>query len=88
MNIEEINKLKGKIKDFKSKDIFIKIENAIQYYTTIQNAKVIASDQKLIISDQKKQDLIIELFYLDNIKIDGNTICMELSNDLGITLDC
>lgn len=87
MNKEEIAKLKEKMKEFESKDIFIKIEGAIQYYTTIYNAKIIISQQKLIISDQKEQDFIIELFYLENVKIEGNAVCMELSNDINIILD-
>lgn len=87
MNKEEIEKLKAKIMEFQGQDIFVKLENAIQYYTTITSAQVIISDQKLIISDSKQQDFIIELYYLEDVKIDGNTIYLKMANDLSITLD-
>lgn len=87
MNKEEIEKLKAKIMEFQEQDIFVKIENAIQYYTTITSAQVIISDQKLIISDSKQQDFIVELYYLEDVKIDGNTIYLKMANDLNITLD-
>lgn len=87
MNKEEIEKLKAKIMEFQRQDIFVKLENAIQYYTTITSAQVIISDQKLIISDSKQQDFIVELYYLEDVKIDGNTIYLKMANDLNITLD-
>ena len=40
MNTEEIKKLKEKMKEFENQDIFIKLENAIQYHTTINNANI------------------------------------------------
>lgn len=87
MNKEQVKLLKEKMTQFENKDVFIKIENAIQYYTTVYNAKIIMSQQKLIISDEKQQDFILELFYIDNIKIEGNAVCIELSNDINIILD-
>ena len=87
MNTEEIKKLKEKIKEFESQDVFIKLENAIQYHTTINNANIIVSDEKLIVSDEQEQDFIIELHYLEELEEDGNTIYIEMSNDLTITLE-
>ena len=87
MNTEEIKKLKEKMKEFENQDVFIKLENAIQYHTTINNAKIIVSDEKLIISDEKEQDFIVELHYLDEIEENGNTIYLVMSNDLTITLE-
>lgn len=87
MNKEEIQKLKNKITEYENQDIFIKIEKSIQYHTTIYNAKIIVSDQKLIISDGKEQDFIVELFYLDNVKTEDNEILLELANDINISLD-
>lgn len=87
MNKEEIQKLKTKILEYQGQDVFVKLENAIQFYTTIYNAQVIISNQKLIISDQKQQDFIVELFYIEDVKIEGDSIYLELSNDLNITLD-
>ena len=87
MNKEEIQKLRDKIAEYQNQDVFVKLENSIQFYTTICNAQVIVSDQKLVISDQKKQDFIVELFYIEDIKIEGNSIYLQLSNDLNITLD-
>ena len=87
MNTEEIKKLKEKMKEFENQDIFIKLENAIQYHTTINNAKIIVSDEKLIVSDEQEQDFIIELHYLEKLEEDGNTIYLEMSNDLTITLE-
>lgn len=87
MNKDLIEKLRNKITELEGKDVFVKIENSLQYYTTICNAQVIISSQKLIISDSKQQDFIVELYYLEDVRIDGNTIFLELSNDLDITLD-
>lgn len=87
MNKEEIQKLKTKIPEYQGQNVFVKIENSIQYHTTICNAQIIISDQKLVISDSKQQDFIIELYYLEDVKIEGNSIYLQLSNDLNITLD-
>ena len=87
MNTEEIKKLKEKMKEFENQDIFIKLENAIQYHTTINNANIIVSDEKLIVSDKQEQDFIIELHYLEELEEDGNTIYLNMSNELRITLD-
>lgn len=87
MNKEEIKKLKEKMKEFENQDIFIKLENAIQYHTTINNANIIVSDEKLIVSDEQEQDFIIELHYLEELEEDGNTIYLNMSNELRITLD-
>lgn len=87
MNTEEIKKLKEKIKEFENQDVFIKLENAIQYHTTINNAKIIVSDEKLIVSDEQEQDFIIELHYLEELEENENTIYLVMSNDLTITLE-
>lgn len=87
MNTEEIQKLKEKMKEFENQNIYIEIEQSIQYHTTINNASIIVSDEKLIISDKKEQDFIIELHYLDEVEEDGNTIYLEMSSNLRITLD-
>lgn len=87
MNKELIEKLRDKIIEYQNQDVFVKLENSIQFYTTICNAQIIISDQKLILSDSKQQDFIIELYYLEDIKIEGNSIYLGLSNDLNITLD-
>lgn len=87
MNTEEIQKLKEKIKKLENQDVCIELEQSIQYHTTINKAKIIVSDEKLIISDEKEQDFIVELHYLEEIAENGNTIYLELSNDLKITLE-
>ena len=87
MNTEEIQKLKEKIKKLENQDVYIELEQSIQYHTTINKAKIIVSDEKLIISDEKEQDFIVELHYLEEIAENGNTIYLELSNDLKISLE-
>lgn len=87
MNDEIIEELKQKMIDFQNEDVYIELENAIQNHTTIKNAKIIVSDEKLIISDEKEKDFIIELHYLDEIEISNNTVYLELTNDIRITLD-
>jgi len=87
MTNEAIQKLKNKIIEFQCKDIFIKLDDSIQFHTTINNAKIIVSKQKLIISDEDYQDFIIELFYLEEAEIEDNTIILELSNDLRIIVE-
>ena len=87
MNKGLIEKLRDKIAEYQNQDVFVKLENSIQFYTTICNAQIIISDQKLILSDSKQQDFIIELYYLEDVKIEGNSIYLGLSNDLNITLD-
>ena len=87
MENEIIEELKQKMIDFEDEDVYIELENAIQYHTTIKNAKIIVSDEKLIISDEKEKDFIIELHYLCNVEINDNTVYLELTNDIRITLD-
>lgn len=87
MNKGLIEKLRDKIIEYQGQDVFVKLENSVQFYTTICNAQVIVSDQKLILSDSKQQDFIIELYYLEDVKIEGNSIYLQLSNDLNIILD-
>ena len=87
MNNEIIEELKQKMIDFQNEDVYIELENSIQYHTTIKNAKIIVSDEKLIISNEKEKDFIIELHYLDDIEISDNTVYLELTNDIRITLD-
>jgi len=55
---------------------------------TIYKAKVIVSNERLIISDGENQDFIVELQYLENVDIEGNTIDLEMSNCIKISLDC
>ena len=83
---EVINKLKSKIKEFQNQELYIEIEDSIQYQTTIKNSKIIVSNQKLIISDEEKKDFIIELHYLDSIVIDGSKIKLIMYNDLIINI--
>lgn len=87
MNNEEIEKLKEKITEFENQDVFIEIQGAIQYHTTIYKVKIITSQERLIISDEKEQDFIFELYYLDSVKIEDNTIYLIMSNEIKITLD-
>ncbi len=87
MNDEIIEELKQKMIDFQNQDVYIELQQSIQYHITIYHSKIIVSNEKLIISDEQHQDFIIELQYLEDIEIDGNTIYMEMSNDIKITLD-
>lgn len=87
MNKEQIEQLKSKIVEFQNQDVFIEIQQSIQYHITIYKAKIIVSNEKLIISDERNQDFIIELQYLEDIDIDNNTIDLEMSNFIKITLD-
>ena len=87
MNTEEIQKIKEKIKELENKDIYIELEQSIQYHTTINNASIIVSDEKLIISDRKEQDFIVELQYLDEVEENENTKYLNMSNELRITID-
>lgn len=79
MENEIIEELKQKMIDFEDEDVYIELENAIQYHTTIKNAKIIVSDEKLIISDEKEKDFIIELHYLCDVEINDNTVYLELT---------
>ena len=87
MNTEEIQKLKEKIKKLENQDVYIELEQSIQYHTTINNASIIVSDEKLIISDRKEQDFIVELQYLDEVEENENTTYLNMSNELRITID-
>lgn len=87
MNTEEIQKIKEKIKELENQAIYIELEQSIQYHTTINNASIIVSDEKLIISDRKEQDFIVELQYLDEVEENENTTYLNMSNELRITID-
>ena len=87
MNKEEIEKLKKLIPDFETDAVYIELENALIYNTTILNSKIIVSNERLIISDGNKQDFIVELHFLDNVEVNENTIYLNMTNDIRITLD-
>lgn len=87
MNNEEIKKLRDKIVEYQNEDVFVSLQNSIQYHITICHAKIIISNEKLIISDEENQDFIIELQYLERVIINGNMIDLEMSNCIKITLD-
>lgn len=87
MNNEEIKKLRDKIVEYQNEDVFVSLQNSIQYHITICHAKIIISNDKLIISDEENQDFIIELQYLERVIINGNMIDLEMSNCIKITLD-
>lgn len=89
MNEKEIDKLKNEIKKFENQNIYIELEDSLQYHTTIHNAKILVSNEKLFITNEKEQDFIVELHYLDSVDIsDENTIYLQMANSLKITLDC
>lgn len=83
----EIEKIRSKLKEFENEDVYVEIEGALQYNITIENAKVLISNQKIFITNEKEQDFIIELYYLDYVNIENNTIIMKMINDIKITLD-
>lgn len=85
---EIIERIKEKIEEFQNSEVYVEIENAIQYQTKIKNCKIIVSDQKLILSDEAKKDLIIELYYISELEIYESTIKMIMENDLTITITC
>lgn len=87
MNDEIIKELKQKMIEFENENVYIELENSIQYHTTIKNAKIIVSNEKLIISNEKEKDFIIELHYLCDVEINENTVYLEMTNDIRITLD-
>lgn len=88
MNKEEIERLKNKLEEFKNKDVYVETSKAIGFHTTIENAQIIVSNNKLFITDGKEKDFIIELHYLDSLEEDGNTTILNLYNELKITIDC
>lgn len=87
MNDEIIEELKQKMIEFENENVYIELENSIQYHTTIKNAKIIVSDEKLIISNEKEKDFIIELHYLCDVEINENTVYLDMTNDIKLTLD-
>ena len=84
MNKKEIEKLKNKLISFK-KDVYIEISNSLQFHTTIENAQIIVSNEKLFITDGEEKDFIIELHYLDSIEEDGDITILNLYNEIKIT---
>lgn len=88
MNKGEIERLKNKLISFRKKDVYIEISNSLQFHTTIENAQIIMSHQKLFITDGKEKDFIIELHYLDSLEEDGNITILNLYNEIKVTLDC
>lgn len=82
-----LEKLRIKLKEFENEDIYVEIEGTLQFHVTIKNAKILISNQKIFITNEKEQDFIIELYYLDNIEIEGNAIYLQMQNDIKIILD-
>lgn len=83
----EIEKIRSKIREFENEDIYVEVEGALQYNVTIKNAKTLISNQKIFITNEKEQDFIIELYYLDFVEIENNSLIMNMLNDIKITLD-
>lgn len=83
----EIEKIRSKIEEFENEDIYVEVEGALQYNVTIKKAKILISNQKIFITNEKEQDFIIELYYLDFVEIENNTLIMNMLNDIKITLD-
>ena len=83
----EIEKIRSKIREFENEDIYVEVEGALQYNVTIKNAKILNSNQKIFITNEKEQDFIIELYYLDFVEIENNSLIMNMLNDIKITLD-
>lgn len=83
----EIEKIRSKIEEFENEDIYVEVEGALQYNVTIKKAKILISSQKIFITNEKEQDFIIELYYLDFVEIENNTLIMNMLNDIKITLD-
>ena len=71
MENEIVEKLKQKMTEFEDEDVYIELENSMQYHTTIKNAKIIVSDEKLIISNEKEKDYNCKYYnninYIDSI---------------------
>lgn len=86
MNKEEVKQLKENIKSLEGQNVLITIDGAIQYHTIINQAKIIASDERLVMSDQHQQDIIIDLMYLEEIEVSENRIEMIMSNAIEISL--
>ncbi len=83
----EIEKIRSKIKEFENEDIYVEVEGALQYNIIIKKAKILISNQKIFITNEKEQDFIIELYYLDFVEIENNSLIMNMLNDIKITLD-
>ena len=83
----EIEKIRSKIKEFENEDIYVEVEGALQYNIIIKNTKILISNQKIFITNEKEQDFIIELYYLDFVEIENNSLIMNMLNDIKITLD-
>lgn len=86
-NSNEIEKIRNKIKEFENEDIYVELEGALHFNITIKKAKILVSNQKIFITNEKEQDFIIELYYLDCVEIENNTIFLKMLNDIKITLD-
>lgn len=82
-----LNELRIKLKEFENEDIYVEIKGAIEFHTTVKSAKILISNQKIFITNEKEQDFIIELYYLDNIEIEENAIYLQMQNDIEIMLD-
>ena len=82
-----LDELRMRLKEFENEDIYVEIKGALQFHITIKNAKILISNQKVYITNEKEQDFIVELYYLDNIEIEGNAIYLQMQNDIEIMLD-
>lgn len=67
------------------KDITIILKGGITTEFIIHNAKILLSDISLILTDCKKEELIIDLSFVTNTRVD-NAITFELEEQK-VTLD-
>lgn len=86
-NINEIEKIKEKIKEYKGEDLYVEFSGAINYYFVIHESNLLVSNEFLVISDGKQENLYIEMCYIDDVKINDNCMVLETSNEITIKFD-
>lgn len=87
MNKQYIKDLQEKITEYQNQDLYVEFSSAINYFTIIKNAHLLADNKVLVISDLKDVNITIELHYLSEVEIEDRATKLYMTNDIDITLN-
>ncbi len=86
-NIETLNQIKEKIKEYAGKSLSVEFRGAIEHYFLINDAQLLLSEEFLIITDGKRNSLRVEMLYLDSVNITDRCMVLIMENEITIKLD-
>lgn len=85
-NIEEIKELLEN--KFLNNTITICVEGAIETTFSITNTQYFLSKTIFILSNGEYNEIKIDVYWINNVKIENECICLSLEGNYNIKIDC